>query len=110
MLKAVGYRIVIKPDYTKKAKNSDLIVIENDRVGIAGVTTGVIVDVGPDAWADVGKGAPWCKVGDRVVYAKYGGKIVEDPDIEDEEARKFVVINDQDVICLINGETVDHDY
>lgn len=109
MLKAVGYRLIIKPNYTKKNKGG-LIVVENDRVGIAGVTTGVIVDIGPDAWADVGKGGPWAAVGDTVVYAKYGGKIVEDPDIADEDERKFVVINDQDIICKINGETPDHDY
>jgi co-chaperonin GroES (HSP10) len=36
----------------------------------------------------------WCKVGDVVLYARYGGVIIEDPDTK----KKYVVINDEDLI------------
>jgi co-chaperonin GroES (HSP10) len=42
---------------------------------------------------------PWCKVGDLVAYAKYSGKIIEDP----ETHQMFVVINDEDVVAVLEG-------
>jgi co-chaperonin GroES (HSP10) len=42
---------------------------------------------------------PWCKPGDMVAYAKYSGKIIEDP----EDHKLYVVINDEDVVAVLEG-------
>jgi len=101
MLKAAGYRILVdtgrgdsEVDFGAAGKFQ---IVGGDHVGIAATDVGIVVDMGPTAYKDVGDGTPWCKVGDTIVYGKYGGKIVTDPDTK----KKFVVLNDQEVICIV---------
>lgn len=65
----------------------------------ASVDEGTVVAVGPTAWADFGD-QPWAKIGDRVIFAKNAGRLVEDPEAKD---RHFVVMNDEDVILVVRG-------
>jgi co-chaperonin GroES (HSP10) len=100
MLKALGPRLLIKPEFREKkpAGENRIIIVEDDRRGIAATEKGWVVDIGPNAYYPPEKyGQPWCKVGDKVIYAKYGGKIVTDPDTNEQ----FLVINDEDVIVGI---------
>ena len=41
---------------------------------------------------------PWANVGDTVIYTKYGGKFVTDPDTKE----RYVVLNDEDVTAVID--------
>jgi len=63
------------------------------------MTFGVVVAIGPTAWKAFDDGKPWCKVGDRVSYAKYGGFVIEDP----ESKEHFRLLNDEDVIAVVDG-------
>jgi len=38
-------------------------------------------------------------IGDRVYYARYSGKTIEDGD------DKYIIVNDEDVQCIILGES-----
>ena len=40
---------------------------------------------------------PPIQVGDRVNYARFGGKLVQDKETDEE----FVCLNDEDLICVI---------
>jgi co-chaperonin GroES (HSP10) len=40
------------------------------------------------------------RIGDRVVFAKYGGKAIFDPDSK----IKYVALNDEDVIAIVTKE------
>lgn len=103
MLKALGPRLLIKPEFRQKEPQGDsrIIIVEDDRRGIAATEIGWVVDIGPTAYFPSEKyGQPWCKVGDKVIYAKYGGKIVTDPDT----GEKFLTINDEDIIVAIVEE------
>jgi co-chaperonin GroES (HSP10) len=105
-LRAKGHRILVKPDYEEVTKGG-IVLAQSDRQGIAAVESGVVCDVGPTAWIAYDRYTPdgkmnpywepWCKVGDRIIYGKYGGKIVEDP----ETKVKYIVINDQDVLTVV---------
>lgn len=109
MLKALGHRLLIKPDAVKEQKNVDLpsslrdkgfevhLPVDMEKREEAGTQTGTVIDVGPTAWrafdgADE-RWQPWCQPGDRVIFARYAGKWVEDPETKE----KFFVINDEDV-------------
>ena len=98
-MQPLGYCILVKPDEVKKQLKAGLIelpdeVLDRQRIEI---TTGYIIGIGPKAWKDLADGQPWAVVGDHVVYAKHGGKIIEDPDT----GEKNVLLNDKDIIGLL---------
>lgn len=107
MLEVVGHRVLVKPDPVKEqvdvpdslkvggfevVKPADL-----ERREEAGTQIGTVIQVGPTAFrafdGNDSRWQPWCKPGDRIIFARYAGKFVEDPVTKE----KFFVINDEDV-------------
>lgn len=110
-LEPVGHRVIIKPceietglgvTVSEDLKKLGFVVQaglgEEERVKMA-TDRGIVTAVGPMAWKhpDYGYGTldwePWAKVGDEVIFAKYAGKVVVDPD----DGVEYFVINDEDV-------------
>lgn len=92
-----GYRILIKPDELEKVSGGGIVLVHQDeRLARAATVTGVIVAIGKTAWDRHQGGLSWCDVGDHVIYAKYAGKIVIDPETEEE----FLIVNDEDILAL----------
>jgi co-chaperonin GroES (HSP10) len=105
-IKIILHRILVKPDLLeevdetfKRAKAVGLYTGEESAREQAAVDTGVVVEYGPTAFQDFNANNP-LKVGDRVVYAKYGGKAIVDPDTK----VKYVALNDEDVIAILTTE------
>lgn len=92
-MEAICNKVIIKADPVETTTESGIILgganYERDEKSVC--TTGVIVDYGPAAWLDpiMGGKSP-VEVGDRVVYAKYSGKFITNPDDNEE----YVIIND----------------
>lgn len=59
---------------------------------------GIVLALGPTAFNDYGIESP-IKVGDYISFAKFGGKVITDP----EDGKDYTVINDEDVIAIIKG-------
>ena len=102
-MKPVGFCVLIKPDSPKDGLKSAMIEIPDsvlDRQRVE-VTTGTLIATGHLAWKGMqgSDGAPWAAIGEHVVYAKYGGKLIEDP----ETGEKLVLLLDKDVIGVLNG-------
>jgi len=97
MLKVVGDRVLIRPkDLEKKSKGGIIIEYgDQEKVYKRATQQGEIVDIGPEAYSEYEE--KWVKVGDRVIFAQYAGKFVEDPETEE----KYIVINDIDVQLVI---------
>jgi len=96
----------IKKDFAKLAETKFEIVkpdgqMKRERLG---TDTGVVVQIGPMAWkaidGDKEGWTPWCKVGDRIVFGRYAGKLVEHP----ETGEEIYVINDEDVLLVMEEE------
>ena len=91
----LGNRVLILPDSIEEVSKGGIIIgggAEFERQEKAACTTGTIVDFGPSAWLDPALGGePWVKKGDRVVFAKYSGKYIKDP--EDDKI-EYMVVND----------------
>lgn len=100
-----GYSVLIKPDYEKKTA-SGIVLVEADRRGVAAVDVGTIIAIGPTAWKAYDNGLPWAKVGDKVCYAKYGGKLVPNPDDPDE---MWVLLADGDIRLVWQNEEKPND-
>lgn len=106
-IKPILHRILVKPDNIEdkdeairraKAVGIELVREEREREQAA-IDTGTVVDFGPTAFQDFHATNP-LKIGDTVVYAKYGGKAIIDP----ETKVKYVALNDEDVIAILTTE------
>lgn len=103
--KTPGYRVLVKPDSLEQfdpvmatAKKAGIIIREaEERKESTAVDTGVVLQLGPVAFDDRGGRENWCKEGDRVSYARHGGKTVRNPSNIEE---KFLVLNDEDIILV----------
>jgi co-chaperonin GroES (HSP10) len=99
MIIPMSYRILVQQDVFeekdevyKSAKNSGLILVHDKQVRAQeSVDSGVVIAIGPKAEVD-------CVVGDKVIYAKFAGKKVEDPQDKD---TVFVILNDEDLVAIV---------
>lgn len=100
---AVGHRVVVKPDPIEEYSEGGIAIVSDKNRELAAQTFGTVVEIGPQAWMDYGDGTPWVKEGDRVIYAKYAGMTVREPDSDTE----YVVLNDTDIIAKATGKVRD---
>ena len=104
MPKAVGFRILVRPDVVKKTSEGgiDLSALD-EKLEQGAQVTGVVLDVGPEAFRAFNKAAgftqyvPWVKAGDHIYYAKYAGKGIVDPETKE----KLLFLNDEDIAGLV---------
>lgn len=94
-----GPRVLVKPE---KLVNEDPVYKSAVAAGLQlpdvatrleqnAMDKGTVVAIGPIAFKDYIDGQDWCKVGDKIAFAKYGGKIIGD----------FIVLNDSDVVAIL---------
>ena len=101
--KPTGFRVLVKPDSivetddTYQRARALGIEIKSDKIDKEqeAISTAVVIDIGPTAWRGFDDGQPWAKIGDRVVIAKFSGKIVFDGKTE------LRLINDEDCLAVI---------
>jgi len=103
MLEPVGHRVLIQVKVEEETK-SGIIIAREARLAKVSTEHGTVLAIGPEAWKVHNKAAgtekPWVHVGDRVVFSKYGGRFVIDPDTDEE----YMIINDDDILAKIKEE------
>lgn len=107
-VKVILNRILVKPiefKDTHKVAGTDLEIalafgseMERKRQEAARVE-GHVISIGETAYKDIGDGTSPIKVGDHVVFGKYAGFYVTDPETNED----LVLLNDEDVLCVITG-------
>lgn len=95
MIKPVGYRVLVEPDKVDEKTKGGLFLPQTtqEREQHAAIK-GTVVAVGENAWSEDLE--PWAKVGDRIIFAKYGGFEVE------EDGKTYRLLNDEDVVAVID--------
>jgi len=104
-IKPILHRIIVKQD---KLEEKDDVFKAARALGIeiasqeqkreqAAIDTGVVVEIGPTAFKDFGLDKAPIEVGQTVVYARYGGKAITDPDTKE----IFVALNDEDIVAVV---------
>ncbi len=101
------HRILVKADRLEevdktfvKAKEIGIVIpeMEDRKRAQAGVDKGTVVSIGPTAFRDFNAESP-IKEGDYIAYARFAGKIIDDPYTDEE----YVLLNDEDVVCIIKN-------
>lgn len=107
-IKAVGHRVIIKADPVEEVSKGGIVLSVDTKRESAAAQKGTVYEIGAMAWKNDLYGfnkdgwEPWCKVGDRVYFARYSGKLIRD--IENGIETVYFVINDEDVQCVILAE------
>ena len=108
MITVKGPRVLVLQD---KLDEKDPVFASAKRAGIEiaetsqekkleqnAVDEGTVVGLGMNCWAPpVGDGTPWCKLGDKVIFAKYGGSIRKEGD------DIYLILNDEDIIGVVDN-------
>lgn len=100
-IEVVTFKVLVKPldvlkdEYKTNIPGFEIAGREKDRVQQA-VDRGIVVACGPVAFKAYDVENP-LKAGDTIVYAKFAGKEVIDPETNE----KFTVLNDEDVQAIL---------
>ena len=109
MIQPFNNKLVIKPykitetDAVYKSALANGIVLPNEdkqKREQAAVDQGTVVAVGPTVFHDF-HCPDTVRVGDEVIFAKYAGKEVVDPNT----GEAFTIINDEDLVALFSKES-----
>ena len=73
------------------------IELQLDKREAAAVEFGVVVQVGPTAFVDLGGDSSTISVGDRVSFVRYAGKKITDSD-----GTEYQLVNDADILCCVS--------
>lgn len=95
----VGWRVLIKPQEVKEVSQGGIILTtekSKEREQMAN-TTGIVVSMGDQCYAD--EPAPWCKVGDKVIFAKYAGLLYLGKD-----GQGYRMVNDKDITGTLDAD------
>ena len=94
-LKPVGDRILIKPFSIEEVSAGGIVLAGEtvEKESMAQIQA-IVVSLGPDSYAGT---EPWCKIGDKVLFAKYSGLLYKGADGED-----YRIIRDKDVIAVMD--------
>lgn len=95
----LGVRVILKP-YIEKESKGGIIIARDERTQAINTDKGEVLLVGPDAWYDK-PNRPNIKPGDTVFYAKWGAKMLQDP--EDKESF-YILCNDEDILVGYTNE------
>lgn len=103
--KARGFRAIVRPFEVEKMSKGGIALALDERMELNAQVMGKVVDLAEDFAKDFKPSTPaWgLKIGDVVVYAKYAGKWVKDPQTGEE----LLFINDEDVVGTYEEVTVD---
>ena len=92
----VGYRVLVKPEPIEERTAGGIIIAQTDPYKQA-QCAGTVVAIGEDCWREFK--SPWAKVGDRVLFAKYGGLMRKGLDGEE-----YRILNDEQITCVISKD------
>ena len=100
MIQALGYRVLVEKDEVETTTAGGIVLAIDEKLEKHAQNMGTIVNMGPvafKAFSNNYDGTPWAKPGDRVLFSRYAGVVVVDPDT----AREYTLLNDEDIAALI---------
>jgi co-chaperonin GroES (HSP10) len=106
-IEPAGHRVVVKPDDVAEKKGSLYLPQTARELERQATMQGTVLAVGPTAWKEFADGQAWAAVGDRVIFARYGGGTYKEEILENgvrTGEREFRLLNDEDIIAVLREE------
>ena len=99
-IRPAGHVILVCPLVVEETTKSGIVLstISQSRREEMGQTEAVVISLGNTAYAD--QAAPWCKVGDSVIFARYAGI-----ERKGSDGKIYRLINDLDVKAVLTGDS-----
>lgn len=100
-IRPTGHILLVLPDEVEVTTASGIVLStasQHEREEMA-QTEGLVIELGNTAYLD--QVAPWCEIGDRVIFAKYVGTVSKGRD-----GRTYRLINDLDVKAILETSDV----
>lgn len=100
-MKAVGFRVLVDPDPVEEVSKGGIILATDKKMEAGATQSGEVLDIGPEAFRAYNRAAgfkeyvPWCKIGDRISFARYAGKWIT------RDNHDYLMINDEDVVAVL---------
>lgn len=91
-LKPLGDRVVVKPDEKEEKTKSGIVLPDTAKEK---PQEGEVVAVGTGKYEDGQKIPLEVKVGDKVIYSKYGGTEIKDEGIE------YLILSERDILAVV---------
>lgn len=85
----LAHRVILKP-YIQKESKGGILIARDERSQAVNTDKGEILMIGPKAVF----GLENMKVGDKVLYAKWGAKLLKDED----SGEFYILCNDEDIL------------
>jgi len=110
MIIPTGHRVLVKKDDIEETTDAGIVIVMDERLEKANQMTGVLVAVGSQAWKAYRtvdsngierNGEPWAYVGDKVVFSKFAGFDLEDPETKE----TLTIMNDDDIGAVLLKES-----
>ena len=97
MIIPCGHRVLVKIDEVEEKTTGGILIPKTvaDKQEEAGIF-GTVVAIGETAWKEFG-GRAWAAVGERVMIARYGGFVAQEPNTTE----KFRILNDEDIVAVL---------
>jgi len=91
-----GHRVLVEPEEVEVTTDSGIVIAtaSGERMEAMAQTIGKVIAMGNTCYAD--QPAPWCQVGDRITFSKYGGLLNTGKD-----GKKYRVLNDLDIVSIV---------
>jgi chaperonin GroES len=95
-IKLLTHHVLIKLDELEVKTESGIILAIDEKRERKAVEYGIVLQIGPTAYKDIGLDSCPLSIGDHVCILRYSGKSVKDG--EDE----FLIVNDEDILCIVD--------
>jgi chaperonin GroES len=94
-LQPLADRLVVKPIQKEEMTKSGIFIPDTAKEK---PQEGEVISIGPGKMTDEGKRIPMdLKVGDRVIYSKYGGSEIKIDDVE------MIILRESDILAIKKG-------
>jgi len=102
--KPVGWRLMLLVLSAPETSEGGVIMVDDHREAKSlSSPQGVVLAMGDAAFKDPGRfDSPWCSVGDRVLFQKYGGRM-----FQLRSGQHLVFLNDTEIVGVVDGGWID---
>jgi co-chaperonin GroES (HSP10) len=98
----VGFRILIKPYRLPKFSAGGIALVgESKQYADIAKVAGQVLKMGSECYRGERFSAPWCKIGDYVIFPKHAGQTIEVKRNDGQDPDQYLLVNDDEIRAVV---------